>query len=289
MKNVCLFFVFMLLAFSLFSCSTSSEDPEEIIDNGNTSGQGVEEWNEESFIFDRFYSLVDTIGVVECSPSVVMKYEEGSNISISWSVNGTTVSNTDIHKEWKADLKLWLLANEPALSKPLTYGDCIKAIVKINNTTYTREATIKTNKVVSDVLAVTFGMSKEEVEVKERSRMEQYTTLYGPSWREYLPNIAVMWYSTNIQDGITIYRFSNDKLIGVGEYITNIEYTESIAKYCSMLGLKEVPTITEGKLDKVYIWNNGKMEFELSIIKDAPVLGSSSDLCPALGITYRKL
>jgi hypothetical protein len=280
--------IFILLTVSLFSCSTGSEEPEEIIDEGNTSGQIVEEWNEESFIFDRFYSLVDTIGVVECNPSVVIKYKEGGNISISWYINNKPVNNTDIHKEWKADLKLWLLENEPVLSEALTYGDYIKSVVKIDNTTYTREATIKTNKIVSDVLAVTFGMSKEVVESNERIRMEQYTTLYGTSWREYLPNIAVMWYSTNIQDGITIYRFSNDKLTGVGEYTTNLEYTEELEKYCISLGLKEVPTITEGKLDKSYVWNNGKMEFELSIIEDAPILGAYG-LCNALGITYRKL
>lgn len=281
--------ILALLAVSLFSCSTDSEDPEVTIEEGNTSGQNVEVWNQEDFIFDRFYSLVDTIGVVECSPSVVLKYEEGSSVSIDWYINGKSVNNTDVHKEWKADLNLWLLANEPVLSEALTYGDRIKAVVEIGNTSYTREATIQTNKIVSDVLAITFGMSKEVVEKNERARMEQFTTLYGTSWREYLPNIALLWYSTNIPNGITIYRFSNDKLIGVGEYTTNIEYTESLAKYCSSLGLKEVPTITEGKLDKAYIWNNGKMEFELSIIEDAPVFGTSSDLCNALGITYRKL
>jgi hypothetical protein len=272
------------------SCSKSNEEPEVLTGNVfiTLPGEGVQEWNEESFIFNRFYSLVDTIGKVDFRPSVAIKYGEGSNVTTSWSVNGKSENATEIHKEWLPDIKLWFIANEPVLSKALTYGDNIKAIVKINSTTYTREGTIRENKILSDVLGVSFGLSKEKVEANERARMEQHTTLYATSWREYKPNTAVMWYSTNIPGGLTIYRFSNDKLVEVGEYITTLEYTESLAKYCSFLGLKETPTITEGKLDKNYIWNNGKMEFKLSIIEDAPTVGNS-DLSNALGITYRKL
>ena len=291
MKRKFIIWSFTYVLFIL-GCSTNElpEEPPIIVDDNTSYKIGVDKWDEENFISERYYNLIDTIGEIKLQPSVVVKYQANDKISVAWKINSLSVPNAEIHKEWLPDYQIWLSANNLNLDGiNLNFGDNIKATILINDSIIIREAKITEKKIVTDVLGVNFGMSKEDVSEKELNRAGKYVSIYASTWREYLPNLAVLWFSSNIQDGITIYRFTNDKLSGIGEYTTKIEYSGSLADYCRLLGLKETPQITEsGTLDKSYVWNNGKIEFTLSIIDDAPVVGLS-DTCKAIGVSYRKL
>lgn len=278
-------------------CSKSSEDEPEIIvseeDNFfTTKVEGVKEWKEENFRFNRYYTLIDTTGIINLSPSVLVKYFNGSSVSVNWSLNNSPIPNNQESNLWNSSLDMWFLADVPETTTIYNFGDKLQAIVNIGTTQIMRSAVISESKTINDIFAVNFGMNTESVQNAELARIEKLTSyVTSNTWREYQPNTAVIWFSSNIQGGITIYRFNEGKLNQVGEYTTTLSLTSNILSLCTKYGLRETPELTsDGILAKDYIWNNGKVEFRLSIIDDAPVFGSStSELCKALGISYRKL
>lgn len=288
----------LLIVLTTVSCSKESSlsDKDIFSDGFNKSGVRTN-LNKEEFTFDRYYTKVSTFpNKVYLAPFIEVLYKEGGSVCVKWTYNNASIDNNEINIYWNADKQKWQSVNYPKieLEKGFNFGDKINSTVELaNGETFIYEQTIQENKISRDILGVNFGMTKEDVITNENKRTG------GIACKEYQPNTLTMPLSANIDKGLTIYRFKNNKLVEVGEYVypavilygtEKKELNPIVVDYCKSIGLMETPKIDEnGNLIKDYTWSNGGIVFTLSIVTDAPapIIKSNSSQSKALGVSYR--
>lgn len=293
--------IFILLTIMAVGCSKNSTEPEsdDVVFTDGFDKNGIRSnINDQEFTFDRYHTKIEIFPAkVYASPFVEVLYNDGDNISVTWKYNDSDVSNIKESEKWNSEKQKWTSFNKPALGddKLFDFGDKIKASVRFSDgKTINIENSIKENEIVRDVLGVNFGMTKENVFKNELERVKK------SECKEYQPNTLLLSHSTNIERGVTIYRFKDNKLIEVGEYTKELgTYNQDtgvrvlnkfVVDYCKRIGLKEEPAVDEnGNLVKDYIWSNKDITFTLSMITDIPGSSprSSKSESPALGVSYK--
>lgn len=284
---------------ALFGCSKNTNEPDDVVFTDGFDKNGIRSnINDQEFTFDRYHTKIEIFPTkVFASPFAEVLYSDGDNVTVTWKYNDADVSNIIESEQWDSEKQKWKSLNKPDFGgdKYFDVGDKIKASVRSSGSkTINIENSIKENKIVRDVLGVNFGMTKENVFKSELERVKK------SECKEYQPNTLLLSHSTNIERGVTIYRFKDNKLIEVGEYTKELgTYNQDtgvrvlnkfVVDYCKRIGLKEEPAVDEnGNLVKDYIWNNKDITFTLSMVTDIPGSSprSSKSESPALGVSYK--
>lgn len=291
----------LLMVLLVIGCSKESIQPDsdDVVFTDGFDKNGIRSnINDQEFTFDRYHTKIETFPAkVYISPFVEVLYNDGDDISVVWKYNNFDVSNIKEYENWDSEKQKWKNFNKPDFGgdKYFDFGDKIKASIRFNDgKTIEVEKSVKENKIVRDVLGVNFGMTKEAVFKSELDRVKQ------SECKEYQPNTLLLSSSTNIERGVTIYRFKDNKLVEVGEYTKELgTYNQDtgvrvlnkfVIDYCKRIGLKEEPAVDEnGNLIKNYVWSNNDITFTLSMVTGIPGSSprSSKAESPALGVSYK--
>ena len=133
-------------------------------------------------------------------------------------------------------------------------------------------------------------MSKEDV---KNNILHSYRNVpYITAPHEFAPN-RLACRSLHIGGGgMAVFRFENDKLVEVAECFM-LGSLDNLIELCYSFGLAtEVEIVTTDfgqELTRDYVWNNGKIEFNLCKIDNLPSWGTRANTSSYYGIVYRKL
>jgi hypothetical protein len=247
----------LLLLFSLFGCSKEENIPE-------FDEFGVSNWEGSEFVFDRHYSLLDTVTSEIYPPALRIMYDDGNAPTVTWTYNGETVDGYfygpgDLSRpQWNDQTAKWEAVSRPEIDNS-TYqdGGVIRASIKFKDGTQViREMTIKENKITSDFFGINVSMTKSEIKkVLELG--------------EFAPNVII-----REDNGFYEYfMFDGEKLVEIGELmniaapdrIPYLDYPKILESRLLRLNFDQMNDLsTIGfKNNRSYEWGSGKIIVKL--------------------------
>jgi hypothetical protein len=252
----------LLLLFSLFACSKEKNILE-------FDEFGVSNWEESEFVFDRHYSLLDTITAQSYPPSLRIMYDDGNAPTVLWTYNGETVDGywhgpkgLD-RPQWDEQSEKWEAVTYPIIDYNIyNDGGIIRASIKFKDGTQTiREMSTKENKTTSDFFGINVSMTKSEIKK-------------ALDVREFAPNVIIRGDSELgeylLFDGEKLTEIGEVRLVFLYEGIPSLDYPYQskiapLGLRLLQLGFDQMSdfSINGIKNNRFYEWDNGKIIVKL--------------------------